>query len=192
MSNVLRLNLGWLDYLLVAIYFVFVIGIGFIARSQISEQPGLLPLRPPTAGLGHRSGVHLGEPRRGRDHGYGRQRRRGRPVDHALLLDRRRAGDAVPRRGDDAVLLRLEGAQRSRIHAQAIRHRRASGERHQLRHCAGADRGRQPVPARHGDQRTGRLAALALADHRGHRRAQLHHARRIVGRDLQRGACSSS
>ena len=34
--NVLRLNLGWLDYLLVAIYFVFVLGIGFIARSQIS------------------------------------------------------------------------------------------------------------------------------------------------------------
>ena len=37
MSNVLRLNLGWLDYLLVAIYFVFVLGIGFIARSQISN-----------------------------------------------------------------------------------------------------------------------------------------------------------
>jgi SSS family solute:Na+ symporter len=36
-STVLRLNLGWLDYVLVAIYFVFVIGIGFIARSQISS-----------------------------------------------------------------------------------------------------------------------------------------------------------
>ena len=35
--TVLRLNLGWLDYLLVAIYFVFVLGIGFIARSQISS-----------------------------------------------------------------------------------------------------------------------------------------------------------
>ena len=35
-ENVLRLNLGWLDYVLVAIYFVFVLGIGFIARSQIS------------------------------------------------------------------------------------------------------------------------------------------------------------
>src|ERR1700716_360067 len=35
-DNVLRLNLGWLDYVLVAIYFVFVLGIGFIARSQIS------------------------------------------------------------------------------------------------------------------------------------------------------------
>ena len=36
-ENVLRLNLGWLDYVLVAIYFVFVLGIGFIARSQISS-----------------------------------------------------------------------------------------------------------------------------------------------------------
>jgi SSS family solute:Na+ symporter len=35
-ENVLRLNLGWLDYVLVAIYFVFVLGIGFITRSQIS------------------------------------------------------------------------------------------------------------------------------------------------------------
>src|ERR1700736_983499 len=35
-ENVRRLNLGWLDYVLVAIYFVFVLGIGFIARSQIS------------------------------------------------------------------------------------------------------------------------------------------------------------
>ena len=35
-DSVLRLNLGWLDYVLVAIYFVFVLGIGFIARSQIS------------------------------------------------------------------------------------------------------------------------------------------------------------
>src|SRR3954451_1486992 len=35
-ENVLRLNVGWLDYVLVAIYFVFVLGIGFIARSQIS------------------------------------------------------------------------------------------------------------------------------------------------------------
>src|SRR3979411_2395474 len=35
-ENVLRLNLGWLDYVLIAIYFVFVLGIGYLARSQIS------------------------------------------------------------------------------------------------------------------------------------------------------------
>ena len=32
----LRLNVGALDYVLIAIYFVFVLGIGYIARSQIS------------------------------------------------------------------------------------------------------------------------------------------------------------
>jgi SSS family solute:Na+ symporter len=35
-DNVLRLNVGALDYVLIAIYFVFVLGIGYIARSQIS------------------------------------------------------------------------------------------------------------------------------------------------------------
>ena len=35
-DSVLRLNVGALDYLLIAIYFVFVLGIGYLARSQIS------------------------------------------------------------------------------------------------------------------------------------------------------------
>jgi SSS family solute:Na+ symporter len=36
-ENVLRVNAGVLDYALIAIYFVFVLGIGYIARSQISS-----------------------------------------------------------------------------------------------------------------------------------------------------------
>jgi solute:Na+ symporter, SSS family len=36
-ENVLRVNAGVLDYVLIAIYFVFVLGIGYIARSQISS-----------------------------------------------------------------------------------------------------------------------------------------------------------
>src|ERR1700694_5781630 len=36
-DNVLRLNVGALDYVLIAIYFVFVLGIGLLARSQISS-----------------------------------------------------------------------------------------------------------------------------------------------------------
>lgn len=35
-DSVLRLNVGFLDYTLIAVYFVFVLGIGVIARSQIS------------------------------------------------------------------------------------------------------------------------------------------------------------
>jgi solute:Na+ symporter, SSS family len=34
---VLRINVGALDYVLIAVYFVFVLGIGYIARSQISS-----------------------------------------------------------------------------------------------------------------------------------------------------------
>jgi SSS family solute:Na+ symporter len=36
-ENVLQLHVGALDYILVAIYFVFVLGIGYLARSQISS-----------------------------------------------------------------------------------------------------------------------------------------------------------
>ena len=36
-ENVLRVNAGVLDYVLIAVYFVFVLGIGYIARSQISS-----------------------------------------------------------------------------------------------------------------------------------------------------------
>jgi SSS family solute:Na+ symporter len=36
-ENVLRVNVGVLDYVLIAVYFVFVLGIGYLARSQISS-----------------------------------------------------------------------------------------------------------------------------------------------------------
>src|SRR3978361_492532 len=35
-DNVLRLNVGAVDYALIAVYFVFVLGIGYLARSQVS------------------------------------------------------------------------------------------------------------------------------------------------------------
>ena len=35
-DSVLRLSVGVLDYVLIAVYFVFVLGIGYLARSQIS------------------------------------------------------------------------------------------------------------------------------------------------------------
>jgi solute:Na+ symporter, SSS family len=36
-SSALRLDAGWVDYLLVAIYFVFVLGIGLMARASVSS-----------------------------------------------------------------------------------------------------------------------------------------------------------
>ena len=36
MDDTLRLDASFVDYVLVAIYFVFVLGIGFVARRQVS------------------------------------------------------------------------------------------------------------------------------------------------------------
>ena len=36
-SNSIQLNLSWIDYLMLAIYFAVVIGIGFIARSRVKS-----------------------------------------------------------------------------------------------------------------------------------------------------------
>ena len=108
----LKLDLGVLDTTLLLIYFVFVIGIGFaLKRAVTSSLDFFLSGRSLPAwvcGLG----VHLGEPRRDRDPRPVGQRRPVRRLGGALLLDRRDPGDGVPGHRDDAVLLRLEGAQR--------------------------------------------------------------------------------
>ena len=36
-DTVLRLNASWVDYSLVALYFVFVLGIGWAAKSKVSS-----------------------------------------------------------------------------------------------------------------------------------------------------------
>ncbi len=36
-SSILRMDANWVDYLLIAIYFVFVLGIGLLARAQVSS-----------------------------------------------------------------------------------------------------------------------------------------------------------
>src|SRR3954464_7432139 len=36
-SSILRLDANWVDYLLIALYFVFVLGIGLAARAQVSS-----------------------------------------------------------------------------------------------------------------------------------------------------------
>ena len=106
----------------------------------------------------------------------------------ALLLDRRRAGDAVPRRRDDAVLLRLQGPIGPGVHEPTVRSDGPPRQRDQLRARAAAHRGHQPLPARQDRRGAPGLAALDLADRRGGRGADLHRAGRALRRDLQRGA----
>src|SRR5690349_24678098 len=36
-SSILRMNANWVDYLLIALYFVFVLGIGLVARRSVSS-----------------------------------------------------------------------------------------------------------------------------------------------------------
>ena len=184
----LRLDTNWVDYLLIGVYFAFVLGIGVMAKTVGLEQPGLLPVGTLAPGVGDRAGLHLGQPRRRRDHRHERQRRQLRHPHRALLLGRCGSSDAVPRRRDDAVLLRLQGPFGARVHAQTVRHRRPPRQRLELRPGPAADRRHQPVPA--GEHRRGhpRLEALDLPDRGRGDRAHLHHARRPVGGDLQRGA----
>ena len=152
------------------------------------DQPRLLPVGALAAGLDHRSGVHLRQPRRDRGPGHGRQRRPVRRRDGQLLLDRRDPGHGVPRPGDDAVLLRLEGPLGPRVPAAALQRALARLQLVDVRGRDDPDRRREPVRARARPE-----AAAGLADHRRHRRRgghrrRLHHARRPVVGDLQRGA----
>ena len=84
------------------------------------DEPRLLPLGPLAAGVDHRPGVHLGQPRRARDPRHGGQRRAVRRLHRPLLLGRRDPGHGLPRARDDALLLRLEGAQRAGVPAPAL------------------------------------------------------------------------
>ena len=109
-----RLDVNWFDYGILFVYFGLVIAIGVLARRAIATSEDFLlsgrSLPAWVTGLAFISAnlgaiEILGMAANGAQYGI---------VDGALLLDRRRAGHGVPRPGDDAVLLRLEGPQRSR------------------------------------------------------------------------------
>ena len=159
----------------------------FRRPTQSALVNGLLPVRTLDAGLDHRPGIRLGKPRRHGDPGHGRQRRPDRHGDAALLPHRRGAGHGLPRPGDDAVLLRLEGAQRARVHAAPLRQGRTPGELHLVRRFECADRRHQPV--RHGTDHRGDagLARMAGRGDLGAVRTGLHRAGRAVVGHLQRG-----
>ena len=152
------------------------------------DRSRLLPVRPLAAGVDHRPGVHLREPGRARDPRPVGQRRPVRRLCRALLLDRRGAGDGVPRAGDDAVLLRGQGPLGARVPAPALRRCRAHLQRAHVRGRHRADRRRQPVRAGADHPPPARLAGRGLDPGRRGDRAHLHHARRPDLGDLQRGA----
>jgi len=104
----LWIDAGVLDYAIIAIRFVVVLGIGFGAKRLLkTDLDFFLSGRSLPAWItGLR--LHSREPRRPRGPGDGRQRRAVRRGHGALLLDRPHPGDDLPRPGDDAVLLRAK------------------------------------------------------------------------------------
>ena len=105
MQNV---QLGLIDYAILAIYVVFVIGIGFALKRYMKSSSDFLTSGPLDSGLGHGAGVHLGEPGRAGTGGHGRQRRQVRHRHLPFLLGRRHSGDGLPGGVHDALLLRLK------------------------------------------------------------------------------------
>ena len=115
-----RLDMSLVDYALLIIYFVFVLGIGMVVRrsvksSRTSSWPaGRLPawiagLAFITANLGAIEIL-----------GFAAERGPVRLRERPLLLDRRDPRDGVPRRRHDAVLLRVEDPQRPRVPAAPV------------------------------------------------------------------------
>ena len=184
----LRLDTNVADYLILVIYFVVVLGIGFAAKRYIKTSLDYFlsgrSLPAWITGLAFIS-ANLGALEiLGMAANGATVRRRDRP----LLLDRRGPGDGLPRHRDDAVLLRLQGALRAGVPAAALQPADAPVQRAVVRVRDRADRGREPVRAG-----ARARAAAGLADPARHRRrrrdrARLHHARRALLGDLQRGA----
>jgi SSS family solute:Na+ symporter len=116
----LRLNTNAADYMILAVYFIVVLGIGFAARRSVSTSLDFFlsgrSLPAWVTGLAFIS-ANLGAIEL---LGHGRQRRAVRDADAALLLGRRDPGDGLPGARDDAVLLRHQGAQRARVPAPAL------------------------------------------------------------------------
>ena len=122
-DDTLRLDANAVDYGLVIAYFVVVLLIGFAARRRVSDSLDFFlsgrSLPAWVTGLAFIS-ANLGAVEIIGMSANGAAVRHGHVP---LLLDRRRPGDAVPGRRDDALLLRLQGPQRPGVHAPPVRHR---------------------------------------------------------------------
>ena len=151
--------------------------------------------------MGRRSRIYFRKSWRARSDRHGRFRREIRNRHQPFLLDRRDSRDDFRRPFHDAVLLRLKGALRARIFADALRRKNARAQRHQFRHHDG-------FFVRHFDVRDGEIdfdsarfrRTLSAARHRSDmdfssehsdfrgNRAVLHFSRRAHQRHLQRSA----
>ncbi len=181
-------HLAAIDYAIMAVYFVAVLGVGLGAQARHANEHRLLPRREDASGLGDRARVHLGEPRRAGSDRHGRVGGQVRHRHEPLLLGGCDSGDGVRRAVHDALLLRIAGALGARVPQAPVRRKDAHAQR-------GDVRGDDDLLIGDLDVRDGEAlsspARLELRHQRarlGGDRARLRHARRADERDLQRGA----
>ena len=115
------MQLTFIDWLIMLVYFVFVLGIGFALKRYMrtsndfflagrSIPAWVCGLAFISANLGAQEVIGMGAS--GAKYGI---------IDQPFLLDRRHPGDGVRRHLHDAVLLRLEGALGAGVSAAALR-----------------------------------------------------------------------
>ena len=101
-------HLSAVDVVIIAFYFALVLAIGFYLRGPVEHRRRLLHGGTRDDGMGRRPQLSLRQPGRARIDGLGRFGLSIRHSGDPLVLDRRHSGDAVPRAGDDAVLLHFQ------------------------------------------------------------------------------------
>ena len=166
-ENQLRLDANWVDYLLVAIYFGFVLGIGILARRSVSSSLDFFlsgrSLPAWVTGLAFIS-ANLGAVEIMGMSANGAQY--GIPTVHYFWIG---AVPAMLFLG--VVMMPFYYGSKVRsvpgVHAPAVRPRRPPRQRDQLRRRPAAHRRHQPVPARQHRQHPARLEPLGLARRRG-------------------------
>ena len=109
-----------IDWLIMLLYFVFVLGIGFALKRFMKTSKDFF-LRPGARSPpGLRTGLYLRQPGCPGSDRHGRVGREIRHRDQPFLLDWRYSGDDVRRRLHDAFLLRFEGALSAGVSATAL------------------------------------------------------------------------
>ena len=176
------------DYLIIFLYFAVVLGIGLLARRQVSDSVDFFlsgrSLPAWVTGLAFISAnlgavEIMGMSANGAEIGI--------PTVHYFWVG---AIPAMLFLG--VVMMPFYYGSKVRSVPEFMRRRfgtgRAPGQRDLVRGGAAADRRHQPLPARLDHPRAARLAPLGRADRGRGDRAHLHHARRAERGDLQRGA----
>ena len=114
-------HLSAVDVVIIAFYFVSGPGHRLLSARTGQYRRRLLHGRARNDGVGRRAQFSLRQSGRARTDGLGGIGLSVRHSGHALVLDRRHSGDAVPGAGDDAVLLHFQNPFRPGISETAFR-----------------------------------------------------------------------